>query len=569
MLTVIDRQNLRQRGRLSRQPSTNLLGAPLPITRHGQCGLRGSASLLDPLQRGSGRHQCGLSGGLRAVCRRQCLGGHRLGGQPIVLGAQPTQFAGHATGPLLGLRQHLADRLGPRRGLRRRLGRAIGLRLQHSHRVHRRGCRLRRRLGPRVMARLGVSQRRVLVRQPRLGCLRIPPQLRRVPKILAKLLQPARCLGQRGAGAGFLGNDLLLGNAQPLQPGARVRLGLAQRRQRRLRIDRARLRLGRRGSSCRHRNPRRMQRRLRGSTRPFGMGALDRQQLGLGGTDRPRDITIPARLPRLALQRAKLCLELAAQILGPRQVGIRRPQLQLRLVPPRMQAGNPRRLLQQHAPLLGLGGDQRPDAPLADHRRAMRARRQVGEQRLHVARPRLRAVDVVGTAHATLDAADHLELRLHMERRRRHPGGVVQGQHHLGNVARRPGGGAGEDHVLHLAAAQAAHRAFPHRPAQRLDHVRLAAAVRPDDAGQARTDLDIRRLREALETGDAQTGKTDGQRRLSLSIVLGGVVADGSRWSTPWPVDHVGRRGAERAGERAPGKVYGAQAFGMSLANVS
>ena len=102
--------------------------------------------------------------------------------------------------------------------------------------------------------------------------------------------------------------------------------------------------------------------------------------------------------------------------------------------------------------------------------------------------------------------ADLEVLRLGM-RRRRQAGGFLQVQRDLGEVAARPGGGAGEDHVLHLAAAHGPGGGLAHRPAQRLDHVRLAAAIRPDDAGQARQDLDHRRFGEALEAGDAQPGQ--------------------------------------------------------------
>ena len=149
-----------------------------------------------------------------------------------------------------------------------------------------------------------------------------------------------------------------------------------------------------------------MQRRLRFGAQPLVAGALDRQQLGLGLADRAGDVAVAAGLPRLPLQRAKLRLELAAQILRPRQVGLRGAQLQFRLVAPRMQAGDPGRFLQHRAPILRLGGDQRADATLAHHPRGVRPGRQVGEQRLHVARAHLLAVHPVLAARAPLDPAD-------------------------------------------------------------------------------------------------------------------------------------------------------------------
>ena len=116
--------------------------------------------------------------------------------------------------------------------------------------------------------------------------------------------------------------------------------------------------------------PRRMQRRLRLRRAALGAGALDRQQLRLGLADRAGDVAVAAGLPRLALQRAKLHLELAAQVLGPRQVGLGGAQLQLRLVPAGVQAGDAGRFLQHRAAILRLGGDQRADPPLAHHAEA-------------------------------------------------------------------------------------------------------------------------------------------------------------------------------------------------------
>ncbi len=149
--------------------------------------------------------------------------------------------------------------------------------------------------------------------------------------------------------------------------------------------------LGRR----RHGKPRRMQGRLRLAAHRLGAGALDRQQFRLGLPDGPGDVAVAAGLPRLPLQRAKLRLELAAQILCARQVGLGGAQLQLRLVPARMQAGDAGGFLQHRAAILRPGGDQRADPALADHAGGMRPGRQVGEQGLHVAGAHLLAVHPV------------------------------------------------------------------------------------------------------------------------------------------------------------------------------
>jgi hypothetical protein len=81
---------------------------------------------------------------------------------------------------------------------------------------------------------------------------------------------------------------------------------------------------------------------------------------------------------------------------------------------------------------------------------------------------------------------------------------VFEGQHDLGNVARRPRAGAGEDDVLHLAAAHLLGRGLAHHPLHGFDEVRLAAAVGTDDAGHAGLDGELRRIDEGLEAGEPE-----------------------------------------------------------------
>ena len=82
--------------------------------------------------------------------------------------------------------------------------------------------------------------------------------------------------------------------------------------------------------------------------------------------------------------------------------------------------------------------------------------------------------------------------------------GVVDGQHHLGAAERRPARRAGEDDVLHLAAAQALGALLAHHPGQGVDDVGLAGAVGTDDAGDARLQLQRGRRCEGLEPLEGQ-----------------------------------------------------------------
>ena len=65
---------------------------------------------------------------------------------------------------------------------------------------------------------------------------------------------------------------------------------------------------------------------------------------------------------------------------------------------------------------------------------------------------------------------------------RRHPG---QLQPHFGGRRRLARVAAAEDHVLHAIAAQALGALLAEHPGQRIDDVALAAAVGPDDRGDA------------------------------------------------------------------------------------
>ena len=237
------------------------------------------------------------------------------------------------------------------------------------------------------------------------------------------------------------------------------------------------------------------------------------QRLGLA--DLAGDLAIALRLAGLALQRLQLRGELADQIAEALEIGFRGLEAKLGLVPAAMQAGNAGGIFQHAAALLRRGIDDLADAALAHQRRRARAGRRVLEQQADVARPRILAVDPVGRADLALDPPRHFEVVGVVELGRRRARAIVDEQRHLGAVAGRPVLRAGEDHVLHGRAAHALIGGLAHGPAQRLEQVRLAAAVRPDHAGQPRLDQDLGRLDEGFEAEKAKTGD------LQLRIALG------------------------------------------------
>lgn len=68
----------------------------------------------------------------------------------------------------------------------------------------------------------------------------------------------------------------------------------------------------------------------------------------------------------------------------------------------------------------------------------------------------------------------------------------------------RPAARTVEDDIVHGGRAHRLVRGLAHHPAQGLDEVRLAAAVRPDDPGQATRDDELRRIDESLEADDPE-----------------------------------------------------------------
>ncbi len=179
-----------------------------------------------------------------------------------------------------------------------------------------------------------------------------------------------------------------------------------------------------------------------------------------------------------------------------------------------MQAGDAGGIFQHAAALLGLGLDDLADLALVNQRRRARAGGGVGKQELHVAGAHVAAVDAIDRTRLALDAAGDFENLAVVDGGRRRAIGVVDRHHDFGVVARRAVAGTGEDHRVHVGGAQRLVRGLAHRPAQRLDQVRLAAAVRTDHAGEARLDHEVGRLDKGLETLEAEAREF--HRRKSL-----------------------------------------------------
>ena len=363
--------------------------------------------------------------------------------------------------------------------------------------VFRRPARLRDKLR---RFRGFLAEPRFLVIEPRIGGSRVAPDLDLVLKIGGRLAAPRNQLLTPRLELRFLACKLVRGVPQPLQGGSGQRGLLAQSRQQRGRGRFAFRQFLLRDLGGGERSPGIAQLRL-------GLGQARKRRLPIDGVERRLELAdvagnlaVADRLPRLPAQPLQIDADLAHHVVEAGEVLLGGLQLLLRLVAAGMQARNAGRVLEDAAALLRLRRDDLGNLPLPHQRGGMRPGGGVGEQDLHVAGARLAAVDAVAGTGIALDAAGDLQ-RL----RAGAPALVALGhQRDLGHVARRAAGGAGEDHVLHAAAAHGLVGAFAHDEAERLDQVRLAAAVRPDNAGHAPLDRDIDGVDEGLEAVQAK-----------------------------------------------------------------
>ena len=346
-----------------------------------------------------------------------------------------------------------------------------------------------------------------------------------------KLRQPAVEFGDALFGALFLAVEHLAGIGEPREPGRGADLGLAQRRQ-----FRGADRLDAGGFGL-----------LAGALGEFtdvevvGVAGLGHvgicfqpaqvKQHGLGLAHLGRDFAVADRLPRLLLQALDLSGQLPDHILDAGEVGFRGLEAQFGLVAAGMKPGDAGGVFQHAAALLRLGLNDLADLALMHQRRRTRAGGGIGKQDLHVARPHVAAVDAIDGTGLALDPARDFQRLGIVHRGGRRAIRIVDRHHHFGVVARRPVAGAGENHRVHVGRAQRFVRGFAHRPAQRLDQIGLAAAVRPDHAGQARLDHEVGGFDERFKSVQAKARefhKSDallaGRESLSRHNTIDGVV---------------------------------------------
>jgi hypothetical protein len=248
----------------------------------------------------------------------------------------------------------------------------------------------------------------------------------------------------------------------------------------------------------------------------------------------------------LAAQRLELAAQLGGEVGEPVEVGLHRVELAERLLLALAVLEDAGGLLDEGAPVLGRPGEDGVELALADDDVHLAADAGVAEQLLDVEQPDLVAVDLVLALPGAVHAAGDRHLGV-VDRQR--AVGVVDGERHLGPAERRAAGGAGEDDVLHLAAAQALGALLAEDPGDGVDDVGLARAVGADDGGDPR--LERRVVADAKDLKPLSV-RLDKNRTPSSSPLAGSRRASGrGRWTQVRPAR---ARRCRRPGSAARGR---------------
>ena len=210
-------------------------------------------------------------------------------------------------------------------------------------------------------------------------------------------------------------------------------------------------------------------------------------------------LLVALRLAHLALERADLPLHLAQHVCLAQEVLLRLVDLAQGLLAVCLELGDAGGLLEHAAPVLGLGREDRVDLALRHHGIGRGSDARAHEEALDVLQAALHLVDEVLALAGAVDAPRHRHL---VVLRAELLLAVGERDGDLGEAEGLARVGAVEHHVHELRAANRRRALLAEDPADGIGHVRLAAAVRPDDGDHARLERQARAVGEGLETDD-------------------------------------------------------------------
>ena len=214
---------------------------------------------------------------------------------------------------------------------------------------------------------------------------------------------------------------------------------------------------------------------------------------------------VPLRLRGLALERGEAAVDLGDDVADAQQVLLRELHLLLGLLLPALELRDARRLLDEQPAVLRLGADDEADLSLLDDRVRLGARAGAQEEIGHVAQANGSLVDQVVALARAIEPPRHGDLGVVLVFEGHLLGGVVlERERDLGEVVGGPGLAAAEDDVFHRPAAQVPGALLAHAPPDRVDDVRLAAAVGPDDRQNVVIEMQDGSVDERLEADELE-----------------------------------------------------------------
>ncbi len=204
----------------------------------------------------------------------------------------------------------------------------------------------------------------------------------------------------------------------------------------------------------------------------------------------------------LASEGFELAAQFVGQVLDAGEVGLHRVEFPQRLLLALAVFEDAGGLFDESSPAHGVGVQDGVELALADDDMHLAADSGVGKQFLDVEQAAGVAVDLVLAAAVTEHDPGNGDFGVFDGQC---AVGIVDGERDLGPAQRGPAGGAGEDDVFHLSAAQGFGALFAHDPGQRVHDIRLAGTVGAHDAGDAGFEAQRRGGGEGLEASQGQT----------------------------------------------------------------
>ena len=191
---------------------------------------------------------------------------------------------------------------------------------------------------------------------------------------------------------------------------------------------------------------------------------------------------ITARFARLALQRTNLPFYFFDDVREAQKVRFRRLKFPQGLLFLRLVFGDPRRFLENGAPILRATRENRVDLALLHDGISAPTDARIHEHLVDVFQTARRFVQqIFRTAIAKNAPGDRDLMPVESESLL----AFREGHRHFRQADRRARIRAGENHIGHFAAAQGFGGLFPEHPADRIQHIGFSASIRPDDTGHA------------------------------------------------------------------------------------